>query len=85
MKNYYFVAEYEKNGCFYAMAEKYDDGINLYAAIKDRELYGGIKMVSLTIMETNKKAYKMANFWNECFSKNGTYMYSKENMERLGL
>ena len=85
MKNFYMVVtvELDKNENIFSDEKKEPKMGLLSYVIKTNEnqnLLGelcirGLKTVNL--FETKKRAEEHARFWNECYKKNGTYLYGK--------
>ena len=77
MKNIYVVWNFQKDNKLFAAAEKISANYNLlayatsYAAGND--LTGAA--ITLNVFSTWKEAKETADFWNECYKKNNTYMY----------
>jgi hypothetical protein len=70
MKNFYYAVNTEDNGKIYAFVIKASINENL------KTLFSGYKnLISINACETKKRAEELANFWNECYKANGTYMF----------
>ena len=67
MKYFYYAATREQNGKNYAFVIKSGAGDNLLSVFAR---YSNLKFVNAC--PTKKAAEKLADFWNECYEKNGT-------------
>ena len=86
MKNFYMVVtvELDKNENIFS-DEKKEPSMGLYSYVITANTsenllssFGCIRgLKSANIFETKTKAVQIADYWNECFKKNGTYLYSK--------
>lgn len=70
-KNTYIVVSIQEDGKNYAYVIKHHNSNNLTSALKIK----GIKAAN--ICDTKKEAEKTATYWNECYKKNGTYMFDE--------
>jgi len=72
--NYYYtivIRDEEKNHNTAAVL-KVNEAYNLLSKLKGiKNLYG------VHPAETKKKAFELANFWNECYLNNGTYPFDR--------
>ena len=66
-KYFYYAATREQNGKNYAFVIKASNGDNLVSLFSR---YG--ENLAVNACATKKDADKLANFWNECYKKNGT-------------
>lgn len=69
MKHFYYVVEEESNGKYYAYVDKVHKNVNICGRWKPTF----VNFVHQC--ETKKKAEELANYWNECYKANGTYMF----------
>lgn len=69
MKNSYIAVSVNENEKNYAYVIKVSESDNLLCKLTIK----GID--SAHICDTKKKAGEVADFWNECYKKNGTYMF----------
>lgn len=67
----YYVIGIEENGKHYATAERVANQNNLLAVFSK---YRNASTVNAC--ETMKEAKEIANFWNACYEKNGTYAFA---------
>ena len=67
MKHFYYVIMATKNEKYYAYVVE----INKENAIPTHWVTSG----KVYPRETKKKAEELANYWNECYKANGTYMF----------
>ena len=68
MLDYTIFAVYTKEDSIMgtvAIAEKIHASYNLASKVT------GLNMITLNVCKTWKEAQKLADFWNECFKKNG--------------
>lgn len=70
MKKIFVVFQMEENGKQWAIADTIREGENLCCHIKRH----GVKICHLC--ETATQAHYLANEWNQCFVRNGTYLYN---------
>lgn len=66
MKYFYYAATREQNGKNYAFVIKASNGDNLVS------LFARTGAKTANACATKKEAEKLADFWNECYKKNGT-------------
>lgn len=66
-----FVIEVEVDGKYYAYADRIQNNNNLIAIFERKPTNG--KIISVNVAKTATGAHQLANYWNECFKKNGTY------------
>lgn len=82
------------NNSYYVVVVKYTDadGQEYYSAYTETipnssnlvSLFERTKgLIIIHAADTKKGAKELADFWNECYEKNGTYLYAKENSEIL--
>lgn len=57
---------------YYAYVLKTNEKTNLVAQLDDI-----VGLVSATICPTKKRAEELAEFWNTCFRRNGTYLFDE--------
>lgn len=76
-KNTYYVIQIEKNGLCYAFCEKVPNCYNLKCIF---ERYPD--MMSINACDSKKEAERIAEIWNDGFMKNGTYRFSRENINK---
>lgn len=69
MKNFYFVITISTGDGFAAYVISADKSDNLISRFSINNI------VSANICETRKEAQALAAHWNECYRKNGTYLY----------
>ena len=70
MQNFYYAVNTEDNGKICAFVIKASINDNL------KYLFNGYKnLISINACPTEKRAEELANFWNECYKANGTYMF----------
>lgn len=70
MKYFYYAVNTEDNGKIYAFVIKASINENL------KTLFSGYKnLISINACPTKKRAEELANFWNDCYKTNGTYMF----------
>ena len=70
-KNTYIVVSIQEDGKNYAYVIKHHNSNNLINVL-------GIKGIShANICDTKKEAYRIAEYWNGCYKKNGTYMFDE--------
>jgi len=72
---YFVIGERSKeNGRNIAYAQRIHNCNNLLYAIHPRK---DMELVSINACDTWKEAQEIARFWNECYQKNGTYLFQK--------
>lgn len=69
MKNFYFVVNVKENDKLYAYVAKATEKDELLSKFKIKNV------ISVNIFPTKKRADEIAKFWNECYKKNGTYLF----------
>lgn len=69
MKNSYIVVSINENEKNYAYAVKVNSSDNLLSKLQIKDIK------TANICESRKEASKLADYWNECYKKNGTYMF----------
>ena len=67
--SYYVVATEDKNGKHYAYVAKVANSSNLLCQFPSYAIH-------VNACKTAKEARHIADFWNECYKKNGTYVFS---------
>ena len=65
---FYFACIKEQDGKRYATVECVSDCESVLWKLAGYE--------SANAMPTKKKAHEVVDFWNDCFRKNGTYMFA---------
>lgn len=65
----YFAVTVEEDGKYYAHAMRISDGTNVKWEL-NRE-----NIVHANVCPTMKRAKEIATFWNDCYKRNGTYMF----------
>lgn len=71
MRNLYFAVSATENGKNYAYVLKVDSNSNLLNVFAHDK-----RMTVANYFPTKKKAEEIADFWNECFKKNGTSFFN---------
>lgn len=72
MKNYYFavtVTEDGKNCAYVIKASESENLLCVFQRVKNA--------TAINLFPTKKKAAEIADYWNECFKNNGTYIFDK--------
>ena len=69
-KNIYIAVQIKENEKNYAYVIKTTDSSNLLSVLN-------IKGITTANIWNKEKAYNVVNYWNDCFKKNGTYLYSE--------
>ena len=70
MKNYYFVINTSENGKNFASVAKasaHENVLSVFDRIPN--------IITANICPTKKYAEDLAAYWNECYKKNGTYLF----------
>ena len=67
----YIVVSIQEDGKNYAYVIKHHNSNNLINVL---EIKG---ILHANICDTKKEAYSIAEYWNECYKKNGTYMFDE--------
>lgn len=70
-KNFYYVAITEKNKKLFAHVVRVNNYSDLLFALNRIE-----NITSATACSTKREASELAEFWNECYKKNGTYLFA---------
>ena len=70
MKKYYYVISETENGKNNAFALTVDDSNNLLSIFKQHK-----NATIIQPCESKKKAEEFADFWNESYKANGTYLF----------
>lgn len=86
MKNYYYAINCDYTGNPDICSGKVMNGQRLFAdvlKVSEHEnllsvLSGIGGLVSVNPCETKKAAQELADFWNDCYKKNGTYAFRRE-------
>lgn len=73
MKYFYIAVQIKENEKFYAFVQKVHTGYNLTT------LSNIPNIASANILPTKKRAYEVADYWNACFKRNGTYLFNDPN------
>ena len=68
MKTFYYVAVETEDGQNYAFVMKVKKNENLLSKLCKNCSY-------VQPCETKKEAIALANYWNDCYIKNGTYIF----------
>lgn len=71
MKNYYIVVTIEQDGKYFSYVVKHPENYNLLATLTIKNITGA------SLFPTKKKAVEIADFWNDCYKKNGTYLFAR--------
>ena len=71
VKNVNLVLNEQTDGKFCAYAVKIPGSYDLLSSLS-----GYKNIVTANVCTSFKAAQELARFWNECYIKNGTYMYS---------
>ena len=66
---FYAAINIKENGKYYAFVEPFSDSDNALAKLYHKN------MTSVNVYSTKKKAAEIASFWNDCYRKNGTYLF----------
>ena len=69
-KNSYLVIVNMENEKRAAYVQKWHNSNNLAGLLKDA------RIETANICDSKKEAEETARFWNECYIKNGSYMYA---------
>ncbi len=78
MRNKYLAVSTTENEKHVAFDVKVSENENLVSAM------AGIKnLTTAQICETKDKAQDLSDFWNECYRKNGTHMYTQKEMDKF--
>lgn len=70
MKNFYYAVSEHENGKNYAYVIKATASDNLLGLFERHK-----NLKTANACETKKQAENLANFWNECYKINRTYMF----------
>ena len=70
MKNFYYAGVETKNGKHFAFIFNAKAGNNLLSIFKQYK-----NMTIVNACESKKKAEELADFWNESYKANGTYLF----------
>lgn len=73
MKRFYYVVSEHDSGKNYAYVLVIGSNNNLLAVLED---YKKAKVVQPC--ESKKKAHELAEFWNDSYRNNGTYLFDKD-------
>ena len=74
--NTHYVFVVEKGGKFFAYAKTIPNSNNLLSYL------GLTDLKTVNAADSKKEAKALAEFWNDCYKKNGTYMYGEEKNEQ---
>ena len=74
MKNTYYCMSRKVGNRYISDAIKCDKGRNLFGLLNRYH-----DIVHVTPCETRKEAVDMAEYFNECYYNNGTYLYKEDN------
>lgn len=69
-KYFYYVFTQQKDGKFYSYVERIHASYNLASVIKSTP-----NVYTVNTMTSKKTAYDLANFWNDTYILNGTYLF----------
>ena len=69
MKNFYIAVSIKENNKYFAFVIKVSEHENLKNKLDDP------RITHANIYPTKNKAEEVANFWNECYKNNNTYMF----------
>lgn len=69
-KNSYLVIVNMENGKRAAYVQKWHNSNNLACLLKNS------KIESANICDSKKEAQEIAEYWNQCYKRNGCYMYA---------
>ena len=69
MKYFYYAVVNEENGKYFAYAERVREGNNI------KSYFEADDIIIVHPCGTFKEAKEIAEYWNECYKKNGTYMF----------
>ncbi len=72
MEYFYYVFVAAENGKYYAWAVKVPGSNNLLPHIEREK-----NLVIVHQFKTMKKAKETAEFWNECYKRNGTFLFDE--------
>lgn len=61
------------DGKYYATPCKLDSGSNIVSQLK--QLGAGRDLYTMQLCPTMKEARELAIYWDECYKRNGTYMF----------
>ena len=70
MKNFYFATTEEQNGKYFATVLKFAGNANLLSILSQHK---NLKVVHAC--GSKAKAEELADFWNESYKANGTYLF----------
>lgn len=70
-KNFYYVAITENNKKLFAQVVRVNNYSDLLFAFNRIE-----NITSVTACSTKREAVELAEFWNDCYKKNGTYLFA---------
>lgn len=70
MKIYWLACVIEVNGKFYALVARAPQNSNIISV-----LAGIANLKSANIYGTKKQAGEIVTFWNDCYKRNGTYLF----------
>lgn len=69
-KNSYIAIQVKEDEKLYAYVMKLNNSYNLIGALEIKNI------ITANICDTKKKAEEIVAHWNECFKRNGTYMFT---------
>lgn len=69
MKHFYYVVVKSVSDKHYAYVDKVAENCNIVTR------WATSLTTAVHHCETKKKAEELANYWNECYKANGTYMF----------
>lgn len=76
MKYIYLAVNTCTNGRYYAFTVRTAQNNNLISVLN-----GIADIVSANVYRTKKECDEVTQFWNQCYIRNGTYLFSKKNKE----
>lgn len=71
MKNHYIAIQIRENGKYYAYAIKVSESDNLLSKLDIKDI------ISANICDTKKRAEELVTFWNDCYKRNGTWLFQR--------
>lgn len=73
--NYFYAAvTVEKGGKYNAYVIKFADCDNVLYTLNPKGC------IHANVYKTKKEAYRIADFWNECYKRNGTYLFDDNSV-----
>ena len=71
-KSIYLAATSEENGKYYSYVIKTYKNYNL---LTELEAHKRNNLIHANICNSKKEAYRLVEFWNNCYKENGTYLF----------